>query len=215
MHKRTATGPIAAISRARSIAAATTSPSTRRSASPQREGFVCLDHSPGQAEVERLTDADSTNKALRAAKARNDAELDLGLPERGLRTDDDEIARERELAAPTEREAVDRGDDGHRQPGDAIEHGLTRRRERLCLDRGHRGHRADVCASDERLAAFTGEDEGARAGVGADSVGDPSERLEHRRVERVERLRAVDLGEVDATVEHFVEYDRHAHAPYW
>ena len=50
-------------------------------------------------------------EALRAAGARHDAELDLGLAELGRVGGDDDVAHHGELAAAAEREARDRGND--------------------------------------------------------------------------------------------------------
>ena len=48
---------------------------------------------------------------MRAAAAGNDAQQDLGLPERRVVGRDAQVARERELATATERESGDCGDD--------------------------------------------------------------------------------------------------------
>src|SRR6185295_3848927 len=55
--------------------------------------------------------SDETREPLRAARARERAEQDLGLADTGVLRADAEVARERELASASERVAAHRGDD--------------------------------------------------------------------------------------------------------
>ena len=105
----------------------------------------------------------SAREPLRPAPAGDDPEVDLRLAELRARRRVADVARERELAAAAEREAVDRGDRrlGHRleQLRDLVAeppHAFA------CLD-VHRAHRLDVGAGDERAVAGAGEHDGAHA----------------------------------------------------
>ena len=74
-------------------------------------GLGGVHHAAGQDHVHGLGLADRARQALRAAHARHDAELDLGLAELGGVGGDDDVAHHRQLAAAAERKARDRGDD--------------------------------------------------------------------------------------------------------
>ena len=106
---------------------------------------------------------------LRAAEAGDDAEVDLGLAELRLVAGVDEVARERELAAAAEREAVDRGDRRLRSsasiasPTRAPSSANAARLVGVML-----GHLGDVGAGDERLVAGAGQDHDAHARVAVD-----------------------------------------------
>jgi hypothetical protein len=69
--------------------------------------------------VQRAFDADDARQALRAARARQDAELHLGQADLGARERDAVMTGQRELEAATERHALDRGDDRLRR---VVEH---------------------------------------------------------------------------------------------
>ena len=77
-------------------------------ADPQR--LLRVDDPPGEDQVLRDAEAADPRQPLRAAPAGEDAEVDLGLAELRGRGRVPEVARERELAAAAEREAVDRRD---------------------------------------------------------------------------------------------------------
>jgi hypothetical protein len=77
-------------------------------------------HAARQTEVHRLRFADGAGQALGAARARDDAQLDLGLTEPGRVGRDDEVAHHREFAAAAERKAGHRGDDRLAPSGDAV-----------------------------------------------------------------------------------------------
>src|SRR5438445_134283 len=67
-------------------------------------------HARGQAKVHRLRLAGEARQPLRAAEARHDAEVDLGLAEPGVVGGDDDVALHGELVAAAERVAGDRSD---------------------------------------------------------------------------------------------------------
>jgi hypothetical protein len=147
-------------------------------------GFASVDDRSGEKQLHRLELAQRPQHALRAARARHDADLDLGLAEFRALAGDDDVGVHGELAAAAEREAVHGGD-----------HGLRTRREGLPLQVGaaqhHLGgaafrHVLEVGARREGLAR-TREDDDAHLGIGAQPI--------ERRRERdarwdVEALRA-------------------------
>ena len=65
----------------------------------------------GDDELQRPFRPDQARQALRAAGARQEAELDLGQADAGAGRGDAVMAAERELEAAAERRAVDRRDD--------------------------------------------------------------------------------------------------------
>src|SRR5947208_127538 len=67
-------------------------------------------HARGQAQVHRLRLAGEARQPLRAAEARHDAEVDLGLAEPGVVRGDDDVALHGQLVAAAERVAGDRRD---------------------------------------------------------------------------------------------------------
>ena len=83
---------------------------TTRATRPARSASAASIMRPVEDQVHRLGLADRAGQPLRAADARNDAELDLGLAELGVVGGDDEVALHRELAAAAERKARDRRD---------------------------------------------------------------------------------------------------------
>ena len=93
------------------IVASSCSCGTTASTSPIAERFVGVDRLSGEHQPLREARADAPGRALRAAEAGVDADAGLGKRERGLRRRDDRVARERELDAAAEREAVHARDD--------------------------------------------------------------------------------------------------------
>ena len=83
-------------------------------------GLGRVHHAAGEDQVHRLGLADRARQPLRAADARDDAELDLGLAEFRVVGGDDEIALHRELAAAAERKARDRRDHRLARARDAV-----------------------------------------------------------------------------------------------
>ena len=75
---------------------------------PDRQCLVGLHLATGEAQLLGPARADEAGEALRPAAARDDAEQDLGLAEHRPRAGDAVVARQRQLAAATERVAADR-----------------------------------------------------------------------------------------------------------
>ena len=83
-------------------------------------GLGRIHHAAGQDQIHRLGLADRAGQPLRAADARDDAELDLRLAELGVVGGDDDVALHRELAAAAERKARDRRDHRLARARDAV-----------------------------------------------------------------------------------------------
>ena len=77
-----------------------------------------------------LRRADEPRRALRAAAAGEDAELDLGEAEAGGVGGDAQVARQRELQPAAEREPVDRRDHRTRDGRERVEPGADARADR-------------------------------------------------------------------------------------
>ncbi len=128
--------------------------------------FLCVDDFAGETEIGRHAFADEARRALRAAVAGNEAEIDFRLTELGVLARDEYVAGHRQLAAAAEREAVDRHHDGLTHPLDLACERLaatrllgsrTGRRERVEL--------ADVGARGEGLFARACKDDGTNARI--------------------------------------------------
>jgi hypothetical protein len=119
---------------------------------PESKRFVRVDHLPGVDQLAGSRRPNAPREPLRPAETRNDAEVDLGLTEFGFARRVDEVARQRELAATAQGEAVDRSD--HRAPKflDRGEHLVSERTELEPLGLGHVFHGSDVGTSDEGLS---------------------------------------------------------------
>ena len=160
-------------------------------------GFLGVHHPPGQAHFHRLGLADRAGQPLRAAHARRDAKLDLGLAEFGLVAGDDEIGHHRQLAAAAQREAVDRGDPGlagllHDLAGPGGEEIVEIEIRRLLL-----AHLLDVGARGEGLVARSGQYRAQLSLVGLIGREGRDQVLKHLRIQGVERLRAVERDQRD------------------
>jgi hypothetical protein len=86
-----------------SASASRSAAGTTRETRPRALGLLGVHHAAGQAHLHGLGLADHAGEALRAAGARHDAELDLGLAEARRVGGDDDVAHHGELAAAAER----------------------------------------------------------------------------------------------------------------
>ena len=156
-------------------------------------GFRRIHHAAGEIEVHRLGLADRAREPLRAADARDDAELDLGLAEFRRVGRNDDVALHRELAAAAERETGNRRDHRLAHARNAIP-----RWEVLLVDVhvALAGHLLDVGAGRERLLR-AGDDHAADRVVRLECVDRGGHVGIHLRIERVQRLRAVEADDAD------------------
>jgi hypothetical protein len=74
------------------------------------ECFKCSQISGIQNHFHRQAFANGSGQALRAARARNDAEVDFGLPKSGSFAGKNDVAEHRQLEATTEAKSADGGD---------------------------------------------------------------------------------------------------------
>src|SRR5882724_1242539 len=121
--------------------------------------------------LEGLRPADEARQPLRTAETRRDAEVRLGLPHPRRFLDQSEVAGHGDLAAPAERVAVDRGDDGLREP----------------LDLAHDA----VAEPDEGVDVAAGE---GRPEIGAGAEDAVARARDDDRADRVVVLHRVERG---------------------
>src|SRR5438093_11094527 len=108
---------------------------------PDTERLLGGDHPPEVDELAGPGLADAPDQALRAPEARDEPEVDLGLPEARALRGDEQVAGERQLETAPQRDAVEGTDDRDRERLD--------RRHRLVPETGeggpllgcHRAHR--------------------------------------------------------------------------
>ena len=160
-------------------------------------GFLGVHHAPGQAHLHRLGLADGAGEPLRSAHAGGHAQLDLRLAELGAVRRQDEVRHHRQLAPAAESEAVDGGDP-------RLAHGLhdmagPAREEVLGIEIGHRlvGHFLDVGPGSESFFARSGEHRAALAVIRLIGVERLDQFVQNLRVERVQRLGAVQRDQRD------------------
>ena len=171
------------------------------------ERLVGLDHAPGQHELLGEAERRRAREALRAAPARDDAEVDLGLPEARGRGGEAQVAGERHLAAAAQRVAVDGGDRrlAHRleqvREVLAVLGVLARHQRRLGRQLG------DVRARDEGAIARAREHRDAALVVVGETAEGRQQLLEQLARERVQDLGPVDRHDRDAAVH--ADVDRH------
>jgi hypothetical protein len=156
------------------------------------EGLVGLDLTGRIDELRGPGRTDATGEALRAAEAGHEAEVDLGLPEARRVAGVDEIAGQGQFAAAAEAEAVDGRDHGNGQGLERTEHAVSEAGESSSRLRPVTGHLDDVRASHEGLRPCAGQDHRTNRRIRRECGDRLIELDEHRRVERVERGRAVD-----------------------
>ena len=101
--------------------------------------------------------AGQPQQPLGAAEARNQAQVDLGLPKLGRVGSHAQVAGHGQLQAAAEGEAVDHGDDRLAQLLDPDHELLAVPGEIPGLDRAQVVHLGDVGAGDERLGAGAGQ----------------------------------------------------------
>ena len=121
------TAPDASDAAHSSAVSSTSAAGTTRSTSPMRERLLGAHVTAAPDQVLGLGRADEAGRALRAATAREDAELDLGEAEARRVGGDAQVARQRELEAAAEREPVDRRDHRPRDRGERVEPGADAR----------------------------------------------------------------------------------------
>ena len=162
--------------------------------------FLGGDLVAGEQQLEGAAAADEPRQALRSGVARNQSEVDLRLAElRGV-GGDTHRARHRQLAAATEREAIDRGDHRLTQTFDPIEQRLAMPRVLAAGDwRLHRKF-VDVGAGHERLLAGTSQNDRPHRGVVACGRDLLIQFGQRRGVQRVQHFRPVDRDRQHAAV---------------
>ncbi len=161
---------------------------------PRTLGLLGVHAPAGEAEFHGLGLADGARQPLRAAGARHDAEIDLGLAEGGIVRGEDDVAGHGKLAAAAKRIAGNRGDDRLAAMADAVE-----RRDEIAaigLDEGLLVHLLDVDAGGKGLL-ITGDDDAADPGIGLEPVERAVEFADEERVQRVQRMRAVERDQPD------------------
>ncbi len=125
------------------------------------EGRLGVDRIPGQEQRQRVTAADDAGQALCPAPPGDDAEVDLGLTEAGGTRCEANVARERDLAAAAEGDAVDGGNHGQARGFDGERQVLAARDGGTTLG----DELGDVGTGREELGAVAGNDHGAAIGV--------------------------------------------------
>src|SRR5262245_56551751 len=123
----------------------------------ERQAFRRRYLRPHDEELERLGTADQARQTLRAAEARRDAEVRLGLPHPRRFFQQPEVTGHRDLAASAERVAVHGRDDRLGEPLDASDDGVAEANEGVDVATGE--GRAQVGARAEDPIAGSGDDD--------------------------------------------------------
>ena len=166
-------------------------------AQPMCERLVGGEEAPGEHHLHRKRLADRAGRELRAARAGDDPEADLGQAEARVLRGDHDVARLRELAASAEAEAVHGRDQRLLEPAHALPAVELPAREQV--RRTFLGHRAHVGARRERAPGPTQHDAAHRV-VRLERRQLVVEGAHHGVRERVQRLRAVQRDHGDREV---------------
>ena len=147
----------------------------------------------GQQQPHRELERHLPRQPVDAAGAGEQADARLRQPEAGMVGGDDDVARERQLEAAADGDAVDRGD--HRLRAVEVARDAPERRPRVALDvtavGRPRGRDLEVVAGAERPLARPGEDRDPHVGVVAEVLPDLGELEVGLEVQRVHHLGAV------------------------
>ena len=126
------------------------------------------------------------------------ARLELREPELGVVTGNEQVARHRELAAATQGEPADGGDDRHPQAADLVENG---ERVGLAQRRGRLGRQlADVDPRGERPVPGARDDDRAARRIGVEGLEVLPELAEQRERQGVQLVRPIEGEQRDARV---------------
>ena len=142
---------------------------------PPRESLVGGEDPARQQQLGRSRMTDDLGQAPRGSCRRDDPETRFGVADLGRVRGDADVGRIRELCPATERPAVDRGDDGHRQAPDAAERGRV---DALARVVGTAVAKLGDVGARREDAACAGQDEHERLGF----------QLCAQRVERIDEL---------------------------
>ena len=149
------------------------------------------DRVAGQHDLHRARFAHDARPALRAAAARDDADVDLRLPELRRLRGDDHVARERQFAAAAVAVTADGGDDRLARPPHRAQDGRVEAvKHARCATWAHL---LDVRAGAEGLVV-AGDDDAAHVGALLELLQGLRGLALQLCVERVEHLRAVQLN---------------------
>src|SRR5689334_4337731 len=165
-----------------------------------RQGFIRLDRTPGQQQVEGDAFADEAREPLRARISRNDPEIDFWLTNpRGIRSNA-QRARHCELTSATKAEPVYGGNHGLAHVLDQIEDMLSALRVFFALRRLQRRELVDVRPGDERFVTCTCNDDDTDVSVLLEMKNRASQLVGCWGVEGVQNSGAVDGEDRDGTV---------------
>ena len=153
----------------------------------------------GEDQLLRIPERRRPGHPLRAAPARDEPEVDLRLADLRRAGRIAEVARDRELAAAAEREAVDRRDRRFRhrleQPGSLV----SERAPRLRFVNAEAAHVLDVRPGREGPFAGSRHYDDARIRIVSELAQPVAQLRQRRKIERVERVLPVNSDEDDAT----------------
>src|SRR5262249_23607327 len=160
--------------------------------------LVGIDHTASEDQLLGVAEGCRPGHPLGTAPARDDPEIDLRLADLRRAGCVAQVAGDRELAAPAEREAVDRGDRRLRHRLEQPRRLVPERAPRLRFVDTELAHVPDVRTSGERLLAGARQDDDPRIGIVGELVESVPQLSQRRKIERVERILSVDGDEDDA-----------------
>ncbi len=167
---------------------------------PGLQGLLSIERLAGHHHELGHLAADDVRRTKHSV-ARHETECGLRHTERGAIGGEDDIARQRQLAAAAERQAVHGGD--HRQRA-VLQRGETFHRIDLigtfAFQRRERGEARDVAAGTERFVASAGEHDGAGLLIRYELIENASQIAPELRGECVVLFDAVDGQQCDRAV---------------
>ncbi|MNT15925.1 hypothetical protein D3C72_1510050 [compost metagenome] len=160
--------------------------------------FLSPHQATGQAQFHGLGLAHRTGQALGAAHARQHAKVDFRLAEPGIVRRQDEVTHHRQLAAAAQGKTGHRGNDRLAPVGNAV--GIAEQVVNVDLRVLQLGHFLDVGTSGKGLGG-TGQHHAADVRIALELVQGLVDLADDLRVQRVQRLRAVEGDQADLAVD--------------
>src|SRR5690606_20492029 len=181
---------------------------------PKLQGALCIHRRAGEAQFQRGGAAGQAQQALGAAEARDQAEVDFRLADLGRVRGDAQVAAHRQFQTAAQCETVHHRDDRLGQGLDEAHHPLAAQGEVAALDRGQRVHLRDVGAGHEGFGTGAGKHHHPDRVVVRGGAEGRVQRIQGRRVQRVQLVRAVDGEHADGAAV-LAQYDGFGHGRGW
>ena len=132
------------------------------------KSFCSINHGAGEQQLERSRGPDQPRQALGATIARDQPQLGFRQAQPRVTGRQTQLAAQSQLAAPTQREAIDAGDHRFAAGFDKLHHCVTAMRQSLARSGIGAGQLGDVGPRGKGLLSCTGDQDHANRRIGCD-----------------------------------------------